>query len=88
MGMINILESERLIEDDLPQNDLFNVSVQHLAKLYESLQNLEVDYVKIAKFIYFKVDDIKSKTKDIYLVSSDWISNIKRPLGVFTNDLC
>lgn len=73
--MVELLESEGLTEDDLPQNDVFDASVKRFlnepAKLYVALQHVNVDYVNIGQFICFKADDVSTGTEDIYIVSPD-----------------
>lgn len=73
--MIELLESEGLTEDDLPQNDVFDASVKRFlnepAKLYAALQHADVNFLNLGHFICFKADDVVTGTEDIYFVSPE-----------------
>ncbi|MGG2114117.1 hypothetical protein ABFY60_27490 [Lysinibacillus pakistanensis] len=73
--MVELLELEGLTEDELPQNDAFDVSVKRFlkepAKLYAALQSVDVDHIKVDQFICFKANDVTTGTEDIYFVSPD-----------------
>ena len=73
-AMLDILDSEGLEDDDIPQNFDLGVVIKILMKdekdIFSTVQKLDLDSMKIGDYICFKVDDDTTGTEDIYFISS------------------
>lgn len=61
-------------DDEIPQNFDFGTVIRNLVKteedVFSAIQTLDLDYLKIREYKYFKVDDESSGVGEIYFIFS------------------
>lgn len=71
--MVEVLNQEGLEEDDIPQNYNLGTIIRNVVKkgknMYTAIETLDLDYIEVANYKCFKVDDEASGAEEIYFIS-------------------